>query len=84
MKSPSNRADRAPPGHLLSLNEAASKDWVMSDLIVSQRSPMEIPPKTQAVSKTAGCSSQTDFATPLLKTTPTQFTEHGEVRLVCA
>jgi hypothetical protein len=37
---------------------------------------------TQAVVRTIGCSSQTDGKAPVLKITPTQLTEHGEVELV--
>ena len=37
--------------------------------------------QNQAVAKTKGCSQSPDKA-PLLKITPTQLTEHGEVELV--
>lgn len=43
---------------------------------------MGIPPKTQALAKTLSYSSQTERKTPLLKTTPPKFTEHGERELV--
>ena len=36
-------------------------------------------PNNQTVAKSIGCSSQTDGKAPLLKITPTQLTEHGEV-----
>jgi hypothetical protein len=39
---------------------------------------MEIPKQPKLI----GCSSQTDSKAPLLKTIPTQLTEHREVRLV--
>lgn len=40
------------------------------------------PQTTWADDKAISCSSQTDSKTPLLKTTSTQLTEHGEVKLV--
>lgn len=44
---------------------------------------MEIPNNPgQAVTMTTGCSTQTDSKGSLLKTTSTQFIEHGEVEVV--
>lgn len=41
-------------------------------------------PKTQTVAKTIDCSAQADSKAQLLKTTPIQLIEHGEVKLVPA
>lgn len=40
------------------------------------------PYTTHTVAKIIGGSLQTDGESPLLKTTPTELTEHGEVELV--
>lgn len=40
------------------------------------------PQTTQAIAKTVSYSPQTDSKSQLLKGTPTQVTEYGEVRLV--
>ena len=43
---------------------------------------MEIPKQPRLLLRQEGCSLKTDSRAPLLKTTPTQLTEHGEVKLV--
>lgn len=39
-------------------------------------------PVLKAVDKTMDCSLHTEMRTPLLRTTPTQLIEHGEVELI--
>ena len=46
------------------------------------KSPRETPQTPQAIAKAIGCSPQTDGKALLLKTTPVQLTEPGEVNLV--
>lgn len=51
--------------------------------LLTKKGLMDIS-KTQAVDKITGCSPQTDGKAPLLRTAPTQLTEHGKVELVPA
>lgn len=45
------------------------------------RGSHENPQTTQAVANTMGCSMKNDSGAPLLRTTPTQLTEYGEIKL---
>ena len=85
MKSPNNGGDRVPTGHLLSPNEASSTGTALHSIELLAKGVSWNSPKTQAVTKTMGCSLQADSiggTGELLRTTPTQLIENGEVKLV--
>lgn len=65
----------------LSPNEASSTGIGLHLIELLANGVHGNPPTTQAVTKTLGCSPQTVSTTPLLKTKPTQLTEHGDAEL---
>jgi hypothetical protein len=82
MKLLNTRKDRAPTCCLLSPNKASSTRIGLHLIEYLTKGVLWEPPTTQAVAKTIGCFSQTDTESPLMKTVPTQFIEHGAVELV--
>jgi hypothetical protein len=82
MKSPNNRGDRAKL--IISCHQMKLLVPQMSVILLSCW-PNGFPDNsqtTQPAVKTIGLSLQTDNKAPLLKTTPTQFTEDREVEPV--
>ena len=69
MKSPNNRGDRIPTGHLWPLNEASSTRIGLPVIELLAQGSNGNPQTTHAVAKTIDCSLQTDKS-PLLKTIP--------------
>lgn len=82
MKLSNSWGNRAPIRHLSSPNETSKIGIRLHLFELLAKGSHGKPQTTQSVGKTIGCSPQTDRKTPLLKTIPTQFTEHGEVHLV--
>lgn len=81
MKLPNNGGDTTD--HILSSNQAFSTRIGLPLINLSKWREFHGNSQiTQAVAKTTGCSSETDFKAPLLKTVPTQLMEHEEVKLV--
>lgn len=56
--------------------------WIISNLVVGQKAPMETAQITQAIVKSIACPLQTNWRTMLLNTTPTEFTMCRKVNLV--
>lgn len=81
MKLPHSWGDRAPTEHPLSPNKASKTAIELHLIALLAKGVHRNPQTTQAVGKTLGCSPQTDSKSPLLKTTPTQLIEHGELGL---
>lgn len=72
--------ERAPNSHHLTPNEASRWVWDISELLV--KGCPWISPNNSCCCHTISSSPQTDHKAPLPKTTPTQPTGHGEVKLV--
>ena len=82
MESPNNRGDSAPARYLMPPSKASQfHDWLDLVYLLAKGVPWEPPNVTQTISKTIEGSPQTDCQTLLLKTTPTQHIEHGDVEL---
>ena len=73
-----NEEDRVPTGHLLSPNEVSRNGIGLHLTPWSKGNPQT----SQAVAQTKGCSPEMDGKTLVLKITPIQFIEYGEVKLV--
>lgn len=73
-----DKRDRVPTGQPLSPNKASST----RQRIVGHKRHIEIPQTIQDVANTVGWSPPTDSKAPLLKMTPIQHIEHGEVELI--
>ena len=73
MESPNIRRDKPPTSHLLPPSKISSNTYRLHLIQFLAKRSHENP---------AGFSSQTDDEVLLLKTTPKQFIEHGEIKLV--
>ena len=82
MESPNNERDRILPGHLLLPNETSSTRIGLCLIELMAKRTSGESQTSWAVAKITGCSPQTDSKAPLLKITPTQLTEPGDVELV--
>ena len=83
MKSSNNVGDRSPIGYLLSSNKTSSPGIGLHLIeLLANIVPWEFPNNPGCCQDYIDCSVQTDCKAPLLKTTPTQRTEHGEVELM--
>ena len=83
MKSPNSGGRQSPNScHLLSPNEASNtRIWLHLIELLAKGAQQEHSNKP-AFCKTISCSPQTDHKALLLKATPTQLIEHGELDLV--
>ena len=82
MKSPNNEGDGTPTCYLMSTNEYFGTGMAFIQFSCLLKGFHENPQIIQDIVITIGCSPQMNSKFPLLKTNPTQFIEHAEVKLV--
>lgn len=82
MRTPINGGYGISSGHILQPGKATIGGTGLHSLYLLAKGFHGNLQTIQAVAKTKDCPLQADSEAPLPKTTPSQFTEHGEVKVV--